>query len=1131
MKQLSRFLRTAWLAALCSATLFNSYPLFAATVPPEIAAKLTPEQRELAAHGGYVGLLLEKAGIKGGFVLLLGCGEAKDAGKLAAGLGFDKRFTVHGLDADPAIIEAARQWISGGNPFASGGNLTSRVSVELFNGDTLPFCDNLINLVVVEKPSAVPMAEMMRVLAPGGVVLVKQGKDYARTVKPRPGNIDEWTHFLHDAGNNAVAKDTAVGAPRSLQWVAPPLWLRSHETPSGIESVVTGNGRLFYFFDQGIVGITDQRLPEKWSLICRDAFNGKLLWERPMGKFGWPTWAPDKFAADWTVVTGGRVVVPFQNQRRLVVDGDRLYATLAYDAPLSILDAASGEPIATVEKLGAVREILSAQGVVVTYSDRPGPPAEGSDGKGKNTGKKAGKNAKRGAAIPGKISGIDGKTGAILWQADVESFQDLSLAIDQGRVFYVGNKTLSALELRSGKPLWQSPVAGQGCKTLVANAGHVVILGNGTLESHEAAGGKMLWQKEIKAGTGPEGLDLFVINGVVWPGATSPEKEGQSAKGKHKGADVALVGFDLKTGAERKRLEVDNLRSSEHHHRCYRNKATDRFIITSLEGAEFVDLQGDAHSQNNFVRGSCMYGMMPANGLLYVPSDQCFCDPGAKMLGFVAMGPEPAKPLTPTPDAQRLVKGPAYGTISSIKSTVPDDKDWPTYRHDSARHGSTPASVSTKAQVIWKREIQTAMTQPVVSNGRLFMGLKDERVVLAMSADDGRPLWRFAAGGRIDSPPTILGNGVLFGAADGYVYCVRADDGVLAWKFLAAPVDRRIGCFDQFESAWPVHGSVLVQNGLAYVTAGRSTYSDGGIHLYALDALTGEMRHHKTLVGPWPDRKTTRDVSFYINGANAELLCAENDSIFMRQKQFSLSLEEVKTKVLSEKGEANIGLHVFSTSGLLDDSWYNRAFWMYSKRWPGFQLANQAPKSGQLLVVDDTTTYAVQPFVNRNVHSPMFFPGKQGYLLYADKNTTEPQIVGEEGARKPVEWLPQSAYGRGGGRPAATLDSDAFGLDKMIGYTRADAPVWKQFLPVRIRAMVKANDILFVAGPPDELDPKDPFAAFEGRKGAKLLAISAKDGAKLAEIPLQAMPAFDGMIAAGNSLYMVNQDGTLLCLR
>jgi hypothetical protein len=100
----------------------------------------------------------------------------------------------------------------------------------------------------------------------------------------------------------------------------------------------------------------------------------------------------------------------------------------------------------------------------------------------------------------------------------------------------------------------------------------------------------------------------------------------------------------------------------------------------------------------------------------------------------------------------------------------------------------------------------------------------------------------------------------------------------------------------------------------------------------------------------------------------------------------------------------------------------------------------------------------------------------------------------------------------------------------MIGYTRAEPPLWKTWLPVRIRAMVKAGDTLFVAGPPDALDEKDPLAAFEGRKGASLVAVSAKDGNKLAELPLHAPPVFDGLIAAGGRLLVALEDGSLLCL-
>jgi hypothetical protein len=241
-------------------------------------------------------------------------------------------------------------------------------------------------------------------------------------------------------------------------------------------------------------------------------------------------------------------------------------------------------------------------------------------------------------------------------------------------------------------------------------------------------------------------------------------------------------------------------------------------------------------------------------------------------------------------------------------------------------------------------------------------------------------------------------------------------------------------------------------------------------------------------------------------------------------------LDEVAVDVLSSKGAQDVGLHVFSTSGLLDDSWYNRTFWMYAQRWPGFQLANQAPKAGQLLVVDDQKTYAVRVFYRRNVHSPMFFPETEGYMIFADLNTNEPQIVGERGSREPVRWLPQSDYSRGRGDEMRALDSEAFGLDKMIGYTRAAPPVWTQWLPVRVRAMVKAGDTLFVAGAPDVLDPDDPFAAFEGRKGGQLVALAADGGAKLSEIELEDPPVFDGLIAAGGRLFATLRDGSVICV-
>ncbi len=413
---------------------------------------------------------------------------------------------------------------------------------------------------------------------------------------------------------------------------------------------------------------------------------------------------------------------------------------------------------------------------------------------------------------------------------------------------------------------------------------------------------------------------------------------------------------------------------------------------------------------------------------------------------------------------------------------------------------------------------------------RVYVAARDAHTVHALDAATGEPAWTFVAGGRIDSPPTVHEGKVLFGSADGRVYCLRGDDGAMAWRFLAAPADRRIACFDQVESVWPVHGSVLVRDGVAYATAGRSTYLDGGIRVYALDPHTGELLHKTTLEGPFPDVEAgRRDFAFYLTGANSDVLVSEGDSLYLRQKKLTPQLTEVEVPVFSSKGAQDVGLHVFSTAGLLDGSWYNRTFWMYSKRWPGFQLANQASKTGQLLVVDEENTYAVRVFYRRNVHSPMIFPGKKGYLLFADENTNEPQLVGEPGWRKPLEWLPQSHIPRKGNPGLESVDR-GFGADKGIGYTRAEPPLWTAWIPIRPRAMVKAADVLFVAGPPDVLDSDDPYAAFEGRRGARLAALSAADGTKLAQCELDAPPVFDGLIAAAGRLYASLEDGSLVCL-
>ncbi len=1055
----------------------------------------------LAAASDAAKEILKLSGIQGGIVVHLGCGD----GSLTAALRVDDRYTVHGLDADANNVRQARKRLA-------SMKLQGPVSIEQHTGPTLPYTDNLINLVVVENPADFPMSEVMRVLAPQGVACVRRNNQWHKQVKPRPQDIDQWTHHLHDSTNNAVARDSLVGPPRSVQWLAPPSWLRSHETPSGIQSPVASGRRLYYIFDRGLIGITDERLPDRWSLVCRDAFNGKRLWQRPMGSWGWRAWNRKHYEGkDWTVLSGTRTNVPPENQRRLVADGDRLYATLSYRAPMSILDATTGKTITTIDATRGTREILAKDGVALAYAEPHDAQAA----------------QRRGAekSVRAALVAVDGASGKIRWRQSCGTILPLSLAIDQDRVLYLSGGKLHGHDWKDGRKLWQVPAVVKRPKAFVAIDGVVVMHNNRLVAAHDASDGRLLWKKKVAPLAGAESEDLFVIDGLVWRGMECVNDELKHVKHS---PNVLLVGWDLCTGEEKRRIVVKNFRSPEHHHRCYRNKATDRYVISSFEGAEFVDLKDDHHRASNWLRGSCKSGMMPCNGMLYVPSDQCFCQPGAKLLGYAAVTAADSRDLKPLPDGRRLEKGPAYNAVAASEKLT--DADWPTFRHDAARHGTTTNPMPANVSVAWKTDLQGPLTAPVAVGDKVFVAESDAHRVNALDMATGKLLWQFTAAARIDSPPTIHNGMVLFGSNDGRVYCLRAADGQLAWKFLAAPLDRRIACFEQLESAWPVHGSVLLHDGVAYCTAGRSTYLDGGIRLYGLDPASGKVLHSTTLEGPHRTVDGERDVAFFIPGANSDVLVSEGGFIYMRQKKFTPQLKEIDVKVLSSKGAQDVGLHVFSTAGLLDASWYNRTYWMYSKRWPGFQLANQAPKTGQLLVVDDKNTYAVRVFHRRNRHSTMFFPGKEGYLLFADKNTTEPQIVGEPGSRQPVRWLPQSEYLRGRPLQPRALDSEAFGLDKMVGYTRAEAPLWKQWHPVRIRAMVKAGETLFVAGPPDELDPKDPYAAFENRKPARLLAISPADGATLAETNLKSPPVFDAIIAAHGRLFVSLEDGSVVCL-
>ena len=1068
--------------------------------------------------------ILNATKIRGGLVVHIGCGD----GRLTAALCANNSYLVHGLDTEPTNVERARAHIR-------SRGLYGKVSVEQWKGARLPYTDGLVNLVVTEDLDSTSMEEVMRVLAPRGVAYVRKDGKWTKTVKPWPKEIDEWTHFLHDASNNAVARDELVGPPKHMQWVAGPMYCRSHEIDSSITAAVSARGRVFYIQDEGLTGITDERLPETWSVFARDAFNGVLLWKRPMPKWGWPEWKRSRLAGkDWSTLRGQRGAFPGELPRRLVAQGDRIYVTLGYRAPASVLDAATGELIRTCEGTESADEILLIRGTLVLRLR-----SALLDAQKRRTDRTAAES----------IVAIEAESGKELWRTDVGRAVALSLAADEEGVYFYDRKAIVCLSLKTGEQLWRTSTdvarkpqkkggkkpKRRGGYTLVAQKGVVLLLGSQQLLALSAKTGDVMW-------TGPGGRgpgagvppDLFVAGGLAWYGRQTPGLLGPGPDGKRRGrgaVGASVVGYDLQTGEVKKKVELQNIISPNHHFRCHRSKATERYILWPKRGVEFIDLKADDHMRHDWLRAPCKYGVLPCNGLLYVPPHQCFCYVGVKLGGFNALAGQRSelRGQRPAEEADaRLQRGPAYvSSLNTELGTLNTDGDWPTFRHDAKRSGATKSAVPARVALAWEAKLGGRLTQPTVADGKLFVASVNAHTVYALDARSGKQLWRYTAGGPVDSPPTIHAGLVLFGSADGWVYCLRALDGALAWRFRAAPEERRVMAFGQLESAWPVHGSVLVKDGIAYCSAGRSSYLDGGIRVFGLDPRTGKVLHRGRIEGPYPDLSKDIGRPFDMQGTFSDVLVTDGTYLYMQQVMLDSKLVEHEAPRVSAMGDRKVGRHIFSTAGFLDGSGFNRTFWMYSERWPGFYIANQSPKAGQLLVFDDTTTYGVKCFTRRNCHSPMFFPGKEGYLLFADSNDNEPQLVGRDGKPKPVNRLPYDNYKSSRGN--TPVGQTAVDRDKGVGFTSPEPPKWKTWVPIRIRAMVRVDETLFVAGPPDVLDPEDPLAAFEDRKGARLVAVSPKDGGRLAELKLDSAPVFDGLVAAKGRLYMSVCDGRVVC--
>jgi len=355
----------------------------------------------------------------------------------------------------------------------------------------------------------------------------------------------------------------------------------------------------------------------------------------------------------------------------------------------------------------------------------------------------------------------------------------------------------------------------------------------------------------------------------------------------------------------------------------------------------------------------------------------------------------------------------------------------------------------------------------------------DRHAVRALSAAGGKEVWTFVADGRIDSPPTLSGGLCLFGTRNGFVYCLRASDGVLVWRFRAADRDRRIYAYGQLESVWPVHGSVLVDDNKTlsgggarvYFAAGRSSFIDGGIRLHALELKSGKVLG-KT------DVDTTRRAGAgrIREGVMPDILSIQSDAIWMRNLGVDKNLAPVKDTD-----------HLFAPRGFLDDTWWHRTYWIYGTAMGGgysnWHLVGNAAPAGRLLAYDG------------------------GKLIYG---------------------YGRMAYRIGDGHVRADMTKDyklfAEAMDPMPA-ARKRRIKWTTQLPFVARSIVLTRDAVLVAG------GKSPTETTGNHGPGTLWVASRQDGSKKAACPLRAPPVLDGMALTDAGVFVATIDGCVVCLR
>ena len=667
------------------------------------------------AHAVTIESIPSDLGARGGVCVIIGLADDTQLAEILLASG---PWVIHLLDTRLTEVEEARNYLH-------KHGLYGRIVVEHWNKNILPYADNMVNLIIGHADEiTVDPEELLRVLAPHGKAFISDGDNLEIVDKPRPSEMGDWTHPWQDADGSLASSDRSLEVPNTFQWLAGPSFpLAERKNSAGV--ILSSGGRVFYI-TQNVpenIGGDDQNY-----LVARDAFNGVVLWSVP-----------------WK----GPISQGHQDgyHEAIVVGEDRIYG--AREGEIAVFDAASGSVLKVFKMDETPGKMILSEGVLV-------------------------------AQAPGGLTGFDIDTGTKLWHVAADN--PWGTLVRDGRAFYLTasreldgrwKHVLLASDLHSGAPIWEQQVESEYgrrnsavLRLNFAGDGIVCLIERTVLRVLSAEDGRELWRRESEAeARGGGSMDSrqvghFFVDGKLWMRADRA-RDGRMVPEKWLALDPLTGKVLREVNASGPQGVISNVNKVS----CQPITATSRYVLDARLSTMW-DLEEGQREGFKFARGGCQVGMIPANGLAYVPPNACGCleEQLRANMALVHSKDHGLHSFVPDP----VIYGPAFGM--ELKSEVDDDVSWPMYRRDGRRGAHLPGSISPDVSKRWKTTLDLRggekdqewllhfgrpLTPPVVADGLVVLAEPQTHQVIALDEKTGNELWRYTAGGRITVPPTL----------------------------------------------------------------------------------------------------------------------------------------------------------------------------------------------------------------------------------------------------------------------------------------------------------------------------------------------------------------------------------------